>query len=84
MGKPHTRKLVISGTKSKIFFNYYKNKLEVINRLGNKKKFRVKFKKNDMYLAELKYFLKCIKNNSLPSPNIKDSKYILKKFLSFN
>jgi predicted dehydrogenase len=84
LGKPHTRKLVISGTKSKILFNYYKNKLEVINRLGNKKKFRVKFKKNDMYLAELKYFLKCIKNNSLPSPNIKDSKYILKKFLSFN
>ena len=44
----------------------------------------IKFKKNDMYLDGIKYFLKCIKNNINPSPNIKESKYVLKKFLSIS
>ena len=82
LGKPHIRKLYISGTKKKIFLNYYKNQMKIINRSGDTKVIKIKFKKNDMYLEEIKYFLRCIKNNINPSPGIKESKYILKKFLS--
>lgn len=82
LGKPHVRKLFISGTKKKIYFNYYKNKVKIINRFGNVKVIKVKFQKNDMYLEEIKYFLKCISKNITPSPGIKDSKYIFKNFLS--
>jgi hypothetical protein len=35
-------------------------------------------------LDEIKYFLNCIKNNINPAPGIKESKYILKKFLSIS
>ena len=82
LGKPHIRKLYISGTKKKIFFDYYKNQMKIINRSGDIKSIKVKFKKNDMYLEEIKYFLKCIKNNIKPLPGIEESKYILNKFLS--
>tara|TARA_B100000767_G_C19764411_1_gene536768 strand:- start:1632 stop:2573 length:942 start_codon:yes stop_codon:yes gene_type:complete len=82
LGKPHIRKLYISGTKKKVFFDYYKNQMKIINRSGDIKSIKVKFKKNDMYLEEIKYFLKCIKNNVKPLPGIKESKYILNKFLS--
>ena len=82
LGKPHIRKLYISGTKKKVFFDYYKNQMKIINRSGDIKSIKVKFKKNDMYLEEIKYFLKCIKNNIKPLPGIKESKYILNKFLS--
>ena len=61
LGKPHIRKLYISGTRKKIFFDYYKNQIKIINRSGNIKVVKVKFKKNDMYIDEVKYFLKCIK-----------------------
>ena len=84
LGKPHIRKMYISGTKKKVFFNYYKNQIKIVNRSGGTKLIKVKFKKNDMYLDEIKYFLKCIKNNINPSPNIKESKYVLKKFLSIS
>ena len=56
--------------------------MKIINRSGDTKVIKIKFKKNDMYLEEIKYFLRCIKNNINPSPGIKESKYILKKFLS--
>ena len=82
LGKPHIRKLYISGTKKKVFFDYYKNQMKIINRSGDIKSIKVKFKKNDMYLEEIKYFLKCIKNNIKPLPGIEESKYILNKFLS--
>ena len=82
LGKPHIRKLYISGTKKKVFFNYYKNQMKIINRSGFVRIIKIKFKKNDMYLDEVKYFLRCIKYNRNPSPGIKESKYILKKFLS--
>lgn len=81
LGKPHSRKLFISGIKKKIYFNYYKNKLELIDRLGKKKITKINFKKNDMYLEEVKYFIKCVKKNISPSPSIEDSHYILKNFL---
>ena len=56
--------------------------MKIINRSGFVRIIKIKFKKNDMYLDEVKYFLRCIKYNRNPSPGIKESKYILKKFLS--
>lgn len=82
LGKPHVRKLHISGTKKKIFFNYYKNEMIIVDRLEKSKIINIKFKKNDMYIEEIKYFLKCIKKNMNPKPNLEDSKYILKNILS--
>ena len=84
LGKPHIRKMYISGTKKKVFFNYYKNQIKIVNRSGDIKLIKVKFKKNDMYLDEIKYFLNCIKKNINPAPSIEESKYILKKFLSIS
>ena len=84
LGKPHIRKMYISGTKKKVFFNYYKNQIKIVNRSGDIKIIKVKFKKNDMYLNEIKYFLNCIKKNINPTPSIEESKYILKKFLSIS
>ena len=84
LGKPHIRKMYISGTKKKVFFNYYKNQIKIVNRSGDIKIIKVKFKKNDMYLNEIKYFLNCIKKNINPAPSIEESKYILKKFLSIS
>lgn len=83
LGKPYTRKLFISGTKRKIFFDYYKNQIKIFERTGSIKVIKVKFKKNDMYLNEIDYFLKCILKNKNPVSNLKDSQYILKKILSF-
>ena len=82
LGKPYIRKLYIAGTKKKVFFNYYKNQIKIIDRLNRIKLIKVKFNKNDMYVNEIKYFLNCIKRNINPKPSIKESKYILKKFLS--
>lgn len=83
LGKPHIRKLFISGTKRKIYFDYYKNQIKIFERKGLIKLIKIKFKKNDMYLNEIDYFLKCIKRNKNPIPNISDGKYILEKILSF-
>ena len=84
LGKPHIRKLYIAGTKKKIFFDYYKNQMQVISRSGAKKVINVKFKKNDMYMREIKYFLNCIKKNISPNPNIQHTKYVFKKFLNLS
>ena len=84
LGKPHIRKFFISGTKRKIYFDYYKNQIKIFERKGNIKTIKTNFQKNDMYLNEINYFLNCIKNNKNPIPNLRDSKYILKKILSFN
>ena len=84
LGKPHIRKLYISGTKKKVFFDYYKNQMKIINRSGDIKSIKVKFKKNDMYLEEIKYFLRIIKKDISPLPSIQNSKYILKNFLFIN
>ncbi len=79
--RPHTRKLEITGTKKKLFFDYFKNELKIIDRKGQVTKKKIKFKKNQMYLTEIKYFLNCIKKNVKPKPDLKDSKYLLRNFL---
>ena len=78
--KPYVRKLEIIGTLKKLYFNYYKNQFLIINRLGKIKKLKIKFKRNDMYVNEIKYFINCIKYNKNPTPSLKESKYLLKKF----
>jgi predicted dehydrogenase len=50
LGKPYIRKLYIAGTKKKVFFNYYKNQIKIIDRLNRIKYIKIKFNKNDMYI----------------------------------
>ena len=82
--KPYERNLEISGTKKKLFFNYYKNEIKIVDRFGKIIKKKIKFEKNEMYKREIKYLLNCIKKKIKPKPDLKDSKYILKNFLSMN
>ena len=72
----------IVGIKKKLFFDYYKNILEITDRKGKVKQIKIKFEKNQMYYDEIKYFLNCIKKNLKPRPNLNDSEYILRNFLS--
>ena len=80
--KPHSRNMEIVGIKNKLFFDYYKNILEITDRKGKVKQIKIKFEKNQMYYDEIKYFLNCIKKNLKPKPNLNDSEYILRNFLS--
>ncbi len=82
--RPHSRNLEITGTKKKLLFNFYKNEIQIISRNGKIIKNKIKFKKNEMYLNEIRYFLNCVKKNIKPKPDLNDSKYLLKKFLFKN
>lgn len=61
MQKPYERKLEIVGDKKKLFFDYYKNQILILDRNGNKKRIVVNnFKRNDMFICEIKFFLNSI------------------------
>ena len=61
LSKPPIRELKILGENIQIFFDYYKSELTIIE--NNKKKIYKlkKFKRNDMFINELKYFFNCLK-----------------------
>ena len=67
-----TRIMEIIGTKGKILFDYYKNQISL--KQNSSKKIRSKkldsFKRNDLFISEVKYFFKCIKENKNPVPSI--------------
>jgi len=69
--KPPCREYFFIGDKGKIKFDYFKNKVEIYTD-SSKEVFTAPedFKRNDMFLEEIKYFLNCIENNTEPSPGI--------------
>ena len=76
LNKPPIRDLKILGENIQIFFNYYKSELSIIEK--NKKQiYKLKnFKRNDMFIDELKYFFKCLKINK--KSNLENDFYLLK------
>ncbi len=62
LSNPPVRALKILGEKIQIDFDYYKSTLE-INKNGKFKKYHLKnFNRNDLFIKEIKYFFKKIKN----------------------
>jgi predicted dehydrogenase len=79
MQKPYERKLEIVGEKKKLFFNYYKNEILILDRNGNKKQIvETNFKRNDMFISEIKFFLKNINKNIKMNCDIKYNIELLK------
>ena len=61
LNNPPIRDLKILGENIQIFFDYYKSKLKIIEK-KREKIFQLRnFKRNDMFIEELKYFFKSIK-----------------------
>ena len=75
LSKPPIRDLKILGENIQIFFDYYKSTLKVIKK-NRQKIYKLKnFKRNDMFLSEIKYFLNCIKIKK--KSNLKNDFYLL-------
>jgi len=82
--KNNSRIWKIVGANNQIFFDYYKNKL-TFNK-GNKTKiynFR-KFNRNKLFQDEIKYFIKCVKNNRKIDNDVEQSYKLLNDFKLLN
>lgn len=79
LSKPPIRELKILGENVQIFFNYYKSELIFIEKNKKKKYTLSNFKRNDMFINELKYFFECIKIKK--KNNLKNDFYLLKYML---
>ena len=74
--KTPIRDLKILGENIQIFFNYYKSELLIIEK-NKKQRYKLKnFKRNDMFIDEIKYFFKCLKINK--KSNLENDFYLLK------
>ena len=79
--KPETRSCKIIGTKGTIVWNSKTNDVKLYN-LKNQKwstKLKIKnYKKNDMYIKELKHFIQCIKQKKKSQNDLSQGNYVLK------
>ena len=78
--KKPDRTITIIGTEGKIKFDYYKNKLEVIKKNKSKFIYFKNFKRNELFINEIKYVIKRVKNKNKMEPNIINSIKLLKNF----
>ena len=76
--RPPIRDLKILGENIQIFFDYYKSELTILE--NNKKKIHKlkNFKRNDMFIDELKFFFKSLK---LKKKNNLENDFYLLKFM---
>ncbi len=86
--RPHKGSLEISGTKGRIYWDYFNGKLNLIPIEGNpvsksdsSKNPRV-FERAATFIEGLKYFLSCIRKNEQPMPDLIHGKNILKVILA--
>lgn len=79
MQKPQ-RYLKIIGENGEINFNYYKNTLSIIKNKSNKVYNFKNFQRNELFLKEMNYFIKCVKKNIQAIPDIKTSFKLIKEF----
>ena len=78
LNNPPIRDLKILGENIQIFFDYYQSKLKIIEKKKEKILKIKNFKRNDMFIEELKYFFKCLK---LKKNFYSESDFDLIKFL---
>ena len=74
LSDPPARMIEILGTKGQIQFDYYKNEaLLYVNGKRTAKKKIINFDRNQLFIDEIKYFLKLVKDNKSITSNIKDA-----------
>ena len=79
MQKPQ-RYIRIIGENGEINFNYYKNIISLIKNKSQKTYEFKNFERNELFLKEINYFIKCIKNNLNAEPSIKCSFDLIREF----
>ena len=77
----YNRNCEIIGENGNLKWDFSSNIFEYYNGLINKLKVKRLISKNDSYIDELKHFLNCIKNNSMPLSNIYTAKETLKTII---
>ena len=75
--KEPSRTIEIVGTEGRITWDYYENKLVVHTNKTMQSIDVVNFERNDMFVDELKYFLKCIKDKEKPKITHDDIKAVM-------
>lgn len=81
---PPKRTLEIIAEKGKIFWDYYGNSMTIFDSINKQEtvfQTPTNFERNDMYVEELKHFLKCIKNNEKPMITLDDGIQVLNAIL---
>lgn len=78
--KKPVRNLVVTGTEGSIEFNYYKNQIKISKNNKQKKILFKKFKRNHLFINEMKYVLESIKSKKKMKPSIIESIDLLKCF----
>ena len=74
LNDPPERKIEIIGTKGQIQFDYYENEaLLFLDGKKTSKKKLIDFDRNQLFLDEMKYFLKLVKDNKSITSNIVDA-----------
>jgi predicted dehydrogenase len=79
MQKPQ-RYIRIIGENGEINFNYYKNIVSLIKNKSQKTYEFKNFERNELFLKEINYFIKCVKNNLNAEPSIKCSFNLIREF----
>jgi len=81
--RPPVKTLEIYGTKGRLAWNYHKSEFKINYIAGKEKTDKlIKFERNDMYISELKYFIKCAKYNCKPATDGMAGKEVLKMAIS--
>ena len=78
--KNKTRIWNIVGMNTRITFNYYKNQI-LVQKVKNKEIYNFKsFKRNQLFIDEIKYFLNCVKGKKKTICNVENSYKTLNQF----
>ncbi len=82
--RPQFKSCKIRGTKGTLYWNSDKNSVEIF--YNNQKKWKIVFeeknyKRNEMFVNELEYFLKCVKNRKKSFNDIRDAEKIVNAIL---
>lgn len=76
--KSPSRWLKIVGEKGEIFWDYFKNKVELFDGAWRTVYHDADFDRNDMFLAEMKHFLACLKGEARPAVSVEEDLQTLK------
>ena len=77
---PPKRTIEITGELGRIEFDYYKGKAEIISEnpaISDVYSSPLDFERNQMFIDEMKYFIDCIFENKIPSPDLNEGFQVL-------